>query len=642
MNVLIYASSASPGLSNVLRSVLSPLYTVQSITPTTLATQPWSNSCALLVLSSPPDALGSLSLPSQAHTTIQQYIATGGRMLGFGLGVSVLSHRPAQDHFNLWDARSRAAIVPEAPCGVSARSSPASIRLRTGTLLSGLRPAGVSFELTHTTSDVIHGHWEGPADAIAGIQIPVGSGLAGFWGVSFNGTDDSPSSLTLLRYALASLGLTIPAESSNESLSALPPVPKYPLPQFFLHQYGKRQIVETVLERLGLSIAESSTDAGVFKDAVDTYHFCRTTLEGSARLVAEARASTELATHAPRVVLILPPDVLPPQELTPRFDAGRYFAVLEEVRGDQASVFGRLGSRGSSVLWGSSNEHTDDAGEVRPLLLLRDIVTGTFSAPSHRNPRFLTSLPAPVVSLATFQLTGRGRGSNTWLSPEGCLQFSLLVRAPLGAFPAPRLVFVQYLAGLAVVNACRDGRVLGNDHGARVKLKWPNDVYIELPGSDTKKKVGGILVNTSFSGGNMDVVVGFGINVSTPVPVTSLSQLSPPGQRLGAETLLALVLTKFEQLWATFVRGRGGWAAFEDAYLDAWMHSDQLVTLTTVEPPRPVRIVGITHDYGLLRTLPERTGWSRTSGHGVEDDYIDLQPDGNSFDIMTGLIKTKK
>lgn len=71
-------------------------------------------------------------------------------------------------------------------------------------------------------------------------------------------------------------------------------------------------------------------------------------------------------------------------------------------------------------------------------------------------------------------------------------------------------------------------------------------------------------------------------------------------------------------------------------------HSDQLVTLTTVEPPRPVRIVGITHDYGLLRTLPERTGWSNSYGHGAEGDYIDLQPDGNSFDIMTGLIKAKK
>ena len=60
---------------------------------------------------------------------------------------------------------------------------------------------------------------------------------------------------------------------------------------------------------------------------------------------------------------------------------------------------------------------------------------------------------------------------------------------------------------------------------------------------------------------------------------------------------------------------------------------DQLVTLTTTTPHTAVRIVGITHDHGLLRTTPDRPGRS--------SEYIDLLPDGNSFDIMAGLIKTK-
>jgi biotin--protein ligase len=72
---------------------------------------------------------------------------------------------------------------------------------------------------------------------------------------------------------------------------------------------------------------------------------------------------------------------------------------------------------------------------------------------------------------------------------------------------------VQYLVGLAIVNACRDARALGPERGARVRLKWPNDVYIDLPSSSTlagstKKKVGGILVNASFSDGNVDIVIG--------------------------------------------------------------------------------------------------------------------------------------
>jgi hypothetical protein len=64
--------------------------------------------------------------------------------------------------------------------------------------------------------------------------------------------------------------------------------------------------------------------------------------------------------------------------------------------------------------------------------------------------------------------------------------------------------------------------------------------------------------------------------------------------------------------------------------------SDQLVTLTTTTPHTKVRIVGITPDYGLLRTIPVREGL-----RADENEYIDLQPDGNSFDMMEGLIKTK-
>jgi biotin--protein ligase len=63
---------------------------------------------------------------------------------------------------------------------------------------------------------------------------------------------------------------------------------------------------------------------------------------------------------------------------------------------------------------------------------------------------------------------------------------------------------------------------------------------------------------------------------------------------------------------------------------------DQLVTVETVTPPVKVRIMGITSDHGLLRTIPE----GKQTGFGPS--YIDLQPDGNSFDMMAGLIKTKR
>ncbi|KAH9974101.1 hypothetical protein BGW80DRAFT_1437016 [Lactifluus volemus] len=496
MNVLIHTPSSSLPLNNLL---------------------PVDCSCALLVL--PSHSLQPLSLPKPAHNAIQEYIASGGRMLGIGQGVSLLPHRPAQaqqqGRLDLWDAKSGTAIVPEAPRETSeSKSTHSSIRLHTGALISGLWPAAVSFELTHANRDFA-----------------------------------SSSVLALLRYALTSLGLTVPATESSSSsgpLRELPAVPRYPLPQFLLHPHGKGHITETMLEKLGLSLTTATTNAdSASLDKADTFHF--------------HKAASVAA--APRVVIVLPPDELPPRELTPRFDIEKYFAVLAEVRGDKGvseAVDGSSWGLGEALFYGEANQ------------------------------RLLTSLPTP--------LAGRGRGSNTWLSPEGCLQFSILLRPPFSAFPVPRLVFVQYLACLAVIQACRHSR-----------LKWPNDVYIEFVGGE-KKKIGGTLVNTSFSSGNMDIVIGCGINVCTPAPVTALSALCPSGRRLDTETVLALVLTKFERLWTTFVRGRGSWAPFEEDYLDAWMHSDQLVTLTTVNPPVSARIVGITHDHGLLRTIPERTG----------------------------------
>ncbi|KAK7440249.1 biotin holocarboxylase synthetase [Stygiomarasmius scandens] len=102
------------------------------------------------------------------------------------------------------------------------------------------------------------------------------------------------------------------------------------------------------------------------------------------------------------------------------------------------------------------------------------------------------------------------------------------------------------------------------------------------------------------------------------------------------EKTAAAIMCKFEKMWHTFVEGRGSFAPFIDLYLERWLHSDQLVLLTTFNPPKSVRICGITLDHGLLRTLPERAGWP-----SEDNSFIDLQPDGNSFDLMAGLIKTK-
>ncbi|KAG8987631.1 biotin holocarboxylase synthetase, partial [Tulasnella sp. 427] len=169
---------------------------------------------------------------------------------------------------------------------------------------------------------------------------------------------------------------------------------------------------------------------------------------------------------------------------------------------------------------------------------------------------------------------------------------------------------------------------------------WPNDIYAAVrnqgTGKEELKKLGGILVTTNFNGGLVDVVIGCGLNVLNALPTTSLSQLVTPSEvsELTLEKVIATIMPVFEQMWDKFLSQGGSFEPFKDLYLTRWLHSDQVVTLTTVTPHQTVRIVGITPDYGLLRTLPEKGG----PGAG----FIDLQPDGNSFDMMAGLIKLKR
>lgn len=78
--------------------------------------------------------------------------------------------------------------------------------------------------------------------------------------------------------------------------------------------------------------------------------------------------------------------------------------------------------------------------------------------------------------------------------------------------------------------------------------------------------------------------------------------------------------------------------------------SDELVHITTTDPPTAVRISTITLDYGLLRTVPVKTAsaysgeydrFRLASSSYAAPEFIDLQPDGNSFDILNGLIRRK-
>lgn len=89
------------------------------------------------------------------------------------------------------------------------------------------------------------------------------------------------------------------------------------------------------------------------------------------------------------------------------------------------------------------------------------------------------------------------------MSQTGALQFSLIVRHNVNMRHAP-VVFIQYIIALAVVESIRERPGYEN---TPLRLKWPNDIYAETK-LDGLKKVGGLLINSTFVDDEFVLVIG--------------------------------------------------------------------------------------------------------------------------------------
>jgi BirA family transcriptional regulator, biotin operon repressor / biotin---[acetyl-CoA-carboxylase] ligase len=146
-----------------------------------------------------------------------------------------------------------------------------------------------------------------------------------------------------------------------------------------------------------------------------------------------------------------------------------------------------------------------------------------------------------TVLFAEKQLQGKGRLDRIWYSmKDQNLTFSILL-SNQESF-RKKLSLINLCSSLAIANS------IENLYQLKCELKWPNDVLIN------KKKVSGILIETSIQGKKIDrIVIGMGINVNQNsfqgefnIPPTSIKlELNHSVER---ETLLAEVLNNFEEL----------------------------------------------------------------------------------------------
>jgi len=149
--------------------------------------------------------------------------------------------------------------------------------------------------------------------------------------------------------------------------------------------------------------------------------------------------------------------------------------------------------------------------------------------------------PDFTIAVAQRQTRGRGRMQRDWLSADGGLYFSVIIRPDL-----PML-----LAGLVNLAAAIDmADLLRSDYQIDAKLKWPNDILVN------KHKICGILSQMEAEGDRVAYMnVGIGLNVNntpeTEEPV-AVSMKALLGRSIPRRQVLAAFLDRFEKRMNTF------------------------------------------------------------------------------------------
>lgn len=107
-----------------------------------------------------------------------------------------------------------------------------------------------------------------------------------------------------------------------------------------------------------------------------------------------------------------------------------------------------------------------------------------------------------TVVYTDFQSAGRGQIGSKWLSNAGKnLLLSIILR------PKFLPIRQQFALNQAVALGIYD--FFANVHNVDVKIKWPNDIYVN------NRKIGGILIENTLSGSTFQAaVVGIGLNIN--------------------------------------------------------------------------------------------------------------------------------
>lgn len=190
-----------------------------------------------------------------------------------------------------------------------------------------------------------------------------------------------------------------------------------------------------------------------------------------------------------------------------------------------------------------------------------------------------------------FQSGGKGQGANTWESEgDKNLLFSFLLRPH--SIAIENQFYITIITSLALADCIRS--LLPENV---VKVKWPNDIYIET------KKVAGVLIENAIQGDNFEwVVIGIGLNVNqkffnadAPNPVALIELLEE-------ETEINEVLNLFESQFAKRYSQlqSGDFEGLKLDYLNSLYQYQEWKNYRSKKQEFHGRIIGV-DKYGFLR-----------------------------------------
>jgi len=132
--------------------------------------------------------------------------------------------------------------------------------------------------------------------------------------------------------------------------------------------------------------------------------------------------------------------------------------------------------------------------------------------------------PAGTLVIADEQTEGRGRSGAQWSSPGGSGLWLTLLERPR---PASGVDVLSLRVGL------RCARALDRFASEPVRLKWPNDLYVQ------DRKLAGVLIEARWREQRLEwVAIGLGVNVASPRGVSDAASLDSGTARVEVLTEL--------------------------------------------------------------------------------------------------------